>query len=396
MSAGEGESVPARRAGAAQGYTLVALSTLPTLAIAALVSILPALFQRFGHEPHGELLVPMILTMPSLCVALFSSPIGAIADFWGRRRLLLVALAAFAVFGLAPFLVDSLYAIIASRAVVGLAEAAILTTINALVGDYFAASERQGWLAAQSIAGPIVAWVYVLAGGYLGDWSWRGPFLLYLLGLAALVPAAWTLYEPLKRAELPPAGAGTRFPWRAAALVSALTLALSIVFFVQNVQHGRIFGDLGADTPKHISWAISVAGTGTLVGGLVYRQCRGKSIGWLLTLIFACYGIGYLGVSRSPNYLVGIPFDALAQFAGGFTVPTLILWTLSKYDLAHRGRGMGLWAACFFLGQFLSPPIVTLIGHGRWGFLASVGVVGVACLGAATASAWLARRSPPL
>jgi hypothetical protein len=57
---------------------------------------------------------------------------------------------------------------------------------------------------------------------------------------------------------------------------------------------------------------------------------------------------------------------------------------------------MGLWAACFFLGQFLSPPVVTLIGHGRWSFLESVGVVGLACLGAAVAAAYLGRRSPPL
>ena len=298
MSAGVDGVAPGRAAGAAQGYTLVAIATLPTLAIAALVSILPALFQRFEHEPQREWLVPMILTMPSLCVALFSSPIGAIADFWGRRRLLMVALAAFALFGLAPFLYDDLYAIIASRAVVGLAEAAILTTSNALIGDYFEAPGRQRWLAMQSIVGPIVAWFYVLAGGYLGEWSWRGPFLLYLFGLIALVPAWWTLYEPLRRAGLPAVAVRTRFPWRAAALVSAVTLALSIVFFVQNVQHGRIFGDLGAESPKHISWAITVAGTGTLIGGLVYRQIRGKSIGWFLAVVFISYGSKELGTNR--------------------------------------------------------------------------------------------------
>jgi len=338
----------------------------------------------------------MILTMPSLCVALFSSALGAIADYWGRRRLLLGALAAFAFFGLAPVLFDDLRAILATRAIVGLAEAAILTTSNALIGDYFAVGERRRWLALQSIVGPIVAWVYVLAGGYLGEWSWRGPFLLYLLGLAVLVPGLWTLPEPLQRARMDAVEARTRFPWRAALLVSAVTLLLSIVFFVQNVQHGRIFGDLGASSPRHISWAIFAAGTGTLVGGLVYRRIRSRPIGWLLAVIFVCYGVGYLGIAGSPNYLVGIPFDAVAQFAGGFTIPVLIGWTLTKYDLAHRGRGMGLWAACFFLGQFLSPPLVTLIGHGQWSFLETVGVIGLACLGGALVAAYLGRGSAAL
>jgi len=61
-----------RTAGRAQGLTLVALGTLPTLAIAALVPVLPALFGRFGGLPNAEWLIPMVLTVPSLCVALFS------------------------------------------------------------------------------------------------------------------------------------------------------------------------------------------------------------------------------------------------------------------------------------------------------------------------------------
>jgi len=82
---------------------------------------LPAFFVHFAAAPHKELLVPMILTVPSLCVALFSAPIGAAADRWGRRRVLLLALLAFAVCGTLPMLFDTLPAIIASRVVVGLA-----------------------------------------------------------------------------------------------------------------------------------------------------------------------------------------------------------------------------------------------------------------------------------
>ena len=128
---------PGRPAGTAQALTLIGIATLPTLAIAALVPILPALFSQFAAEPNREWLVPMILTMPSLCVALFSSLIGMAADRWGRLRVLFPALLAFALFGLAPMLVGDLKAIIATRFGIGIAEAAILTVGNALWGDYF-------------------------------------------------------------------------------------------------------------------------------------------------------------------------------------------------------------------------------------------------------------------
>lgn len=382
------------RAGRAQAFTLIALGTMPTLAIAALVAVLPALFAQFKDVPHREWLVPMILTVPSLCVALFSSVIGAAADRWGRRRLLLLALLCFALFGLAPMLFEDLYAIIASRFMVGLAEAAILTIGNALMGDYFDGEERKRWLGLQMSVGPFVASGFILAGGALGSVSWHGPFALYLLGLVVFAAAWFTIYEPPhpEGRALSPVAAATHFPWRATWLVGGVTLLVSVIYFVQAVQHGRIFGDLGVSTPARISWVVTLASMGTVIGGMTYRFMRLRPIGWMLALVFACYGLGYVGVSLSPGYLVGIPFDALGQFAGGFGLPLLIAWALTKYDYAHRGRGMGVWAACFFLGQFLSPPVMTLIGHGRLSFLASVGVLGVISLVCAVV-AWSLRRA---
>ena len=56
-----------------------------------------------------------------------------------------------------PMFFDSLYSIIASRVVVGTAEAAILTVGNALMGDYFDGEHRRQWLGVQMSVGPIMA-----------------------------------------------------------------------------------------------------------------------------------------------------------------------------------------------------------------------------------------------
>jgi len=372
----------------------VIMGSLPTLAIASLVPVLPALFARFKDAPHMEWLVPMILTVPSLCVALFSSGIGAAADRWGRRRILLLALVAFGVFGTAPMLFDDLHAIIASRFMVGIAEATILTVGNALMGDYFSGEDRKRWLGLQMSVGPIVSSGYILAGGMLGSISWRGPFALYLLGLLVLIPAARYLFEPAAVARDASTGPAARFPWRATLLVSAVTIAVSIVYFVQAVQHGRIFGDLGVTTPGRISLIVTLASIGTVIGGYTYRRIRLRPVGRMLSLVFYCYGFSYVGIALSPGYVSGALFDSVGQFAGGFTVPLLIAWALTKYDQDYRGRGMGVWGACFFVGQFFSPPVLSLIAHGRWSFLSTVGIVGAGCL-AAGAVAWFSGRAHP-
>src|SRR5690242_17026017 len=175
-----------KRAGRAQGITLMAVVTMPVLALSGLVADLPQLFSVFASNPHHALLVPMIITVPSLCVALFSGVAGTIADLWGRRKLLVVALVAFSILGLMPMAFDSLVLIIASRVVVGLAEAAILTVGNALMGDYFEGEDRQKWLGYQNMFGPFIGSGVLLAGGLLAGQHWRAPFLLYLLGFVVL------------------------------------------------------------------------------------------------------------------------------------------------------------------------------------------------------------------
>lgn len=374
-------SVSLPSAGVPQGITLMAVLTMPVLALSGLVADLPQLFRVFASDPHRALFVPMIITVPSLCVALFSGVAGAIADFWGRRNLLIVALFAFATVGLMPLAFDSLPMIIGSRFVVGLAEAAILTTGNALTGDYFEGAARQRWLGYQNMLGPFMGAAVLLAGGLLAGQSWRAPFLLYLLGFAVLGLVVRYCREPARRtAENTSATRVTPFPWPATVLLCGTTLILSVVYFVQAVQHGRIFGDLGAGSPERISVLVTLASMGTVVGGYLFKRFARLTTSQRLSIALACYGAAYVGVAWAPNFKVGLPLDALGQVGGGLLLPALICWGLNQYSFEQRGRGMGLWGGCFFLGQFLSPPILTLLGTSATNFLGSVAVVGWFCL----------------
>lgn len=372
---------------------LMLIATLPTMAIAGLVPVLPTLFATFRDAPHAELLVPMILTLPSLCVALFASPIGAVADRWGRRPVLLVAMAAFAACGLIPLLMDGLYAVLASRFVVGVAEGALLAVGNSLLGDYFPESERKRWLGLQTAIGPFVSSAYILVGGILGTFSWRAPFALYALGFAFLIPAWLILKEPPRATSRGNESPGIGFPWATALRIGVVTLLFATLFFVQNVQHGRIFGDLGVQSSATIGWVVTLASMGTVVGGWAYHRLGARSLESLLAISFLAYGICYAGLGLNPGLAVGFVLDALGQFGSGVGLPALIAWTLTAYSPQHRARGMGLWASCLFLGQFVSPPVLTAIAHGRLSFLQSVGLLGLACFAMAAVAFVRARRS---
>ena len=52
---------------------------------------------------------------------------------------------------------------------------------------------------------------------------------------------------------------------------------------------------------------------------------------------------------------------ALQQTGAGMAIPTLIAWAQSQLPFQHRGRGMGIWTATFFFGQFSSPLLVSVL-----------------------------------
>jgi MFS family permease len=66
--------------------------------------------------PHAPLMISLVATLPALFIALFAAPFGLLADRVGRRLLLLIGLAIYGVLGVAPYWLNSLQWIVASRA----------------------------------------------------------------------------------------------------------------------------------------------------------------------------------------------------------------------------------------------------------------------------------------
>jgi MFS family permease len=369
-------------AGISQGLALICSAALPTMAIVSLVPNLPQLFGHFGGVPHAGWLVPMILTLPSLCIALFSPFVGSLADTFGRRPVMLASLVLFTAVGVLPYAMDDLTWVLVTRFFVGIAEAGILATQNALMGDYFVGERRQRWLGLLSVISPVLAALFVLAGGALGAIDWHAPFLLYLTGVPMLLWAIVSLPEPART----DAGAGARapggtaFPWAVARNVALATIGVSVLYFIQAVQLGRVFFEHGVASPAAIGIHVTIASAGVLLGGVVFGRMGALPMPARFCLMLACLGIGYLGLGLAPTAGVVLAFALVAQFGNGLAVPMLIGWALEKFGAQHRGRGMGIWGAGFFVGTFLSPPLLTAMTGLAGSFLGAVAAAGGLCL----------------
>ncbi|MFO1468442.1 MAG: hypothetical protein U1F35_18690 [Steroidobacteraceae bacterium] len=64
------------------GISLLLPITLTTMAIVLLAPVVPKMMDAFAGEPNREYLVPMVLTMPALCVAILC-PFGWLESLIG-------------------------------------------------------------------------------------------------------------------------------------------------------------------------------------------------------------------------------------------------------------------------------------------------------------------------
>ncbi|MDC0767984.1 MFS transporter [Streptomyces sp. HD] len=188
---------------------LMAGSCLPILGAVLIAPVLPKMQDHFASTPGAKALVPLALTVPALSLALLAPFAGVVVDRLGRKRLLIVATVLYAVFGTAPLWLDSLGATIAGRALVGVAEAAIMTCCTTLIADYYSGQRRVKYLALQTMCASASATVFFVLGGAVGAAGWRVPFWIYAVSLLLTPLMASALPNP----AAPPADVADTTKW---------------------------------------------------------------------------------------------------------------------------------------------------------------------------------------
>lgn len=351
------------------GVILMLTAVMPTMAIIALVPVLPLLLREFAGVPGAAVLVPMALTIPALCVALFSPVAGWLSDKLGRKRLLTTALVGYAGFGLLPLLLDDLRMILAARVALGVTEAIIMTVATALVGDYFTGERRERWVSIQIATASVSAIVLIAAGGALGEaLGSRGPFWLYLLALPVALAAALILFEPAKTVATAPAGAGKA---QGIAMLVAITFGIGMLFYTLIVQLGPVIEATGVTSPATIGLAGAAANLGVMAGSMLFGRLKGWSGETLLSIGLPLVALGYVGIGLSTSFALTAACAVVISIGNGLMLPTMLAWVLRRLPPETRGRGTGVWTGSFFLAQFVAP-IVAVALSGVLGGLSGV------------------------
>ena len=373
--------------------------TMAVMGVSVLTPVVHLLLAQFKDVPsHEYLVMGGVVTMPSIWILLMSAPAGWVADRFGRRRVLILSMVVYAFVGVAPALLNNLYAIIVSRVGVGICEAAVMTVSTTLISDYFKGHARERWLASQTAVASLAAIGITYLGGQLGAaYGWRGPFYLYLYSLLLVVGVAMLIWEPSaeEKGAATDTAAGsaavpeqyTEFPWGRLMGICAVTLLGSTSFYTVITKNAEALVALGVSDPARIGALSTIASIGVPLGTFLYWILARLPIPWLLFVDFALIGLGFSVMGRAADPTAYMWGSFINQVGCGLVLPSLLVWATRGLAFNIRGRGTGMWSAAFAIGQFLSGMIITALSKPLGGLLPTLSAMGGLNLAAAATAA---------
>jgi predicted MFS family arabinose efflux permease len=325
----------------------------------------------------------------ALPYAIVQPILGALADVFGKARLMVVCLAIAAVATFASATAFTFAQLVIARVLVGSVSGGVFPAAVAIVGDRFPMAQRQVAIARVVAAGMLGNLLGASIAGLAADlWSWRGAFIITgAIALMALMPAPVLLHQTRDEPRAPPTLAAMLANYRA-----VLGNPLAKICF------GSVFLD-----------SLFVFGLFPYMTTIL--QTQGETRATIAGVIIAAFGIGAIVYSAAVRHLLMLTSAPGLMFGGGVIVALCLLlvpfhppWPILAINflimgvaffMLHgsiqvyvtelaptaRGSAMALHSSSFFLGMATGPLFFgfgfTHLGMPVTFVLAAIGMVGV-------------------
>ena len=346
------------------------------LQVTSYVLIMPLFSRRLAALGAGV----EVLSFSDLAFALtatLAAPImGALADRFGRRPLVLGSLAVYIGAFTGYLLAPSAAIFIALRAFAGAFTAGLSPAIFGIIADLAPGDRRAQWISIVS-GGSAFGWIAgPLLGGLLYDrWGYEVPFMLSIaLAALTLLAAFLTIYETrpadpsrpsLRLKNLLPAPGPMSSALPSSLLTFSILLAVSfgVMFawaFIEPQAMFYVYDGLGW-TSSQLGLAMSIYGVALMagefsLGGASDRFGRKP----VLVLGLALFTAQFAGLFFFKDYLLITLSFALAGLGNALFDPALSAFILDITPQQHKSTIMGIKSTAGSLGNVLGPALLIL------------------------------------
>lgn len=385
---------------------LVFAALAGTMAMMSFVAVVGPVVRLLGlSEWHAGLSV----TAAGVLWMLSARRWGGLSDRIGRKRVLLIALLAYALIYIVmavfvdtalrspPAVWFSVLALVGTRALVGLFYAAVPPTAAALVADAAPPGERAGVMAKLGSANALGMVVGPAAAGWVAYQNLSLTlYVAALLPLLALAAVAWGLppaAAPEATANRPRSALAwhdprLRLPVLAVfmAMISVTIAQVTVGFFA--IDRLRLSP---ADGARMAGLALTAVGVGLILAQIGVMKLKGVPPRRWIAVGALISGIGFASVAlvQAPWHLPAT--YAVAAFGMGFVFPSFQALAADSVDAHEQGAAAGAVASVQGFGMVIGPMVGTLLY--RVAPALPYLLVGVLLLALSVAAALHARRA---
>ncbi len=351
--------------------TLVALALCMALQMTGFVMILPLFARRFESFGSGVAALGVSAMAYALTSTLAAPFMGMLADRIGRRPVILVSLAAYALAFGGYLFATSAWQLIMLRGLAGIFTAGLIPAMTGMVGDLAPENRRAQWIGIVN-GGASAGWIAgPLLGGLLYDqFGYVVPFAVsILMATGALLLAVFLVPETHK--PTPHTGRPSldwMSGWRTAPARSTLSLLMLITFgvmfawaFIEPQFMFYAYDELSW-TSSQLGLVMSMYGVSFMLGELFLGQLSDrlgrKPVLVLGLLLFSAQFLG-LVLFRDATWIVAT--FILAGLGNALYDPALSAFILDITPPEHSAGMMGLKGTAGSLGSLLGPALVVML-----------------------------------
>jgi len=342
--------------------TILSMSLLTVMAGAAIAPALGVIKEHFAGQ--GDMLIQLIVSIPALFIIITNFFFSSLCKVMKTRTLAITGLVMYVVFGAGAFFAKNIATLLVMRSLLGVSVGMIMPLSTGLLAYYYpptAQARLMGLSAAMNQLGGVVA---TLLAGLLANIQWNYAFLVYLLGLFAVVLVV--AFLPNERL----ASKGSKLSVKSLAKFHPSVvgmLLLMIIFFIYPTNFAIAAHDGTSLSNNAITYIMVALDVVAFLVGLVFGDLMKKMRRSMKYMAPGLFLLGYACMAAWDS-IAGLLFGSLLiGLANGVGVPYLNTIASIKGGKDSATTVMPLLSAALYLGQFISPLVVLPLGRALFG-----------------------------
>ncbi len=341
-------------------FTLYFIASVTVLGSAI---IAPAMGVISEHLSDADpTLVRLIVTMPGLFVIPCCIITSACCIRFGKKNVLLFALALYAIAGCLGGLMSDVYGILATRALVGIGVGLLTPISQSLPADFYTGAEKEEVIGRASGSISLGNFLFMPLSGFLASFSWRYSFFAY--GLIFIILICAFLFIPKNTGEKSAIEDIKKDESSAPDGIPASVIFICIGMFFCLVTMYLIMANLaiiidvrGLGTPTIAGYALATTSICAFFVSYNLPRIKGLFKQYTYTIIPFAFATTYLLIYFANSIYMIFLAQITNAFAVGLLMPLASINIMQRVKQENVVKAMSIMSSCTFFGTFMSPII---------------------------------------